>query len=200
MRLIPQRTLRCCLTITLNQPPAIDVTGPVANGGRCPRPPPPPPRQTFSPPPPPQKRDAAFCYACRHFASSSLNNATFALKGYRGWKRALGDKNKGLELHCRAATHLEAVSRWEERKQRASSQNTVKEMVSNTLYERRRYYVRAIAEVIKFIAVNELSFRGDYDKVLHRECGLFTDLFDFTHEFHRDGITNCTHFQTFPLK
>ena len=127
-----------------------------------------------------QKRDAAFCYACRHFAPSSLNNATFALKGYRGWKRALGDKNKGLELHCRAATHLKAVSRWEERKQRASSQNTVKEMVSNNVYERRRYYVRAIAEVIKFIAVNELSFRRDYDKVLHRECGLFTDLFDFT--------------------
>ena len=123
-----------------------------------------------------QKRDAAFCYACRHFAPSSLNNATFARKGYRGWKRAFGDKNKGLELHCRAATHLEAVSRWEERKQRASSQNTVKEMVSNNVYERRRYYVRAIAEVIKFIAVNELSFRGDYDNVLHRECGLFTDL------------------------
>ena len=41
-----------------------------------------------------QKRDAAFCYACRHFAPSSLNNATFALKGYRGWKRALGDKNR----------------------------------------------------------------------------------------------------------
>ena len=61
-----------------------------------------------------------------------------------------------------------------------SSQNTVKEMVSNNVYERRRYYVRAIAEVIKFIAVNELSFRGDYDKVSHRECGLFTDLFDFT--------------------
>ena len=127
-----------------------------------------------------QKRDAAFCYGCRHFAPSSLNNATFALKGYRGWKRALGDKNKGLELHCRAATHLEAVSRWEERKQRARSQNTVTEMVSNNVYERRRYYVRAIAEVIKFIAVNELSFRGHYDKVLHRECGLFTDLFDFT--------------------
>ena len=53
-------------------------------------------------------------------------------------------------------------------------------MVSNNVYERRRYYVRAIAEVIKFIAVNELSFRGDYDKVLHRECGLFTDPFDFT--------------------
>ena len=33
-----------------------------------------------------QKRDAAFCYACRHFAPSSLNNGTFALKGYRGWK------------------------------------------------------------------------------------------------------------------
>ena len=126
------------------------------------------------------KRDAAFCYVCRHFAPSSLNNATFALKGYRGWKRALGDKNKGLELHCRAANHLEAVCRWEERKQRASSQNTViKEMVSNNVYERRRYYVRAIAEVIKFMAVNELSFRGDYDKVLYRECGLFTDLFDF---------------------
>ena len=79
-----------------------------------------------------------------------------------------------------AAAFISKLSRWEERKQRASSQNTVKEMVSNNVYERRRYYVRAIAEVIKFIAVNELSFRGDYDKVLHCECGLFTDLFDFT--------------------
>ena len=53
-------------------------------------------------------------------------------------------------------------------------------MVSNNVCERRRYYVRAIAEVIKFMAVNELSFRGDYDKVLYCECGLFTYLFDFT--------------------
>ncbi|KAK6167027.1 hypothetical protein SNE40_021137 [Patella caerulea] len=119
------------------------------------------------------ERDAAFCYACRHFVpDSSFNYDNFAVKGYNGWKRALGDKNKGLELHSHAASHIDAMSKWEERKRRTSSRSTVKELVSNNVYERRHYYVRAIAEVIYFLAVNELSFRGDYDKIAHSESGI----------------------------
>ncbi|KAK6181537.1 hypothetical protein SNE40_009370 [Patella caerulea] len=71
------------------------------------------------------------------------------------------------------------MSKWEERKRRISSRSTVKELVSNNVYERRRYYVRAIAEVIHFLAVKELSFREDYDKMAHSESGLFTDMFCF---------------------
>ena len=61
---------------------------------------------------------------------------------------------------------VEAMCRWEERNQRAISQSTVKELISNNVYERRRYYVCAIENIIQFLAVNELLFRSDYDNAL----------------------------------
>ena len=127
-----------------------------------------------------QQRDAAFCFACRHFApTTSFNFTTFAVKGYKGWKRALGDKNKGLEKHSHASSHLAAVCRLEERNHIETSGHTVKELVSDDVYSKRQYYVRAIAEVIQFLALHELSLRGDYDTTSHHEKGGFRNLFDF---------------------
>ena len=43
-----------------------------------------------------------------------------------------------------------------------------------------RYYIRSIAAVIQFLALNELSLRGDYDKTEGKEMGHFVNLFEYT--------------------
>jgi hypothetical protein len=46
--------------------------------------------------------------------------------------------------------------------------------VSRDLFERNRYYVRSIVEVLQFLIVNEQPMRGDSDL-----DGLFQKLFHF---------------------
>ena len=53
-------------------------------------------------------------------------------------------------------------------------------MISSDVLERRRYYVSSFAEIVQFLAVNELAFRGDYDQQNQEEKGLFITLFNFT--------------------
>ena len=48
------------------------------------------------------------------------------------------------------------------------------------MIENNRYYIRSIAEVIQFLALNELSLRVDYDKTEGKEMGHFVNLFECT--------------------
>lgn len=52
-------------------------------------------------------------------------------------------------------------------------------MLNANQLENRRYYIKSIAEIIKFIIINELKFRGDYD-LENDYTGLFENLFNFT--------------------
>lgn len=45
-----------------------------------------------------------------------------------------------------------------------SSGTSVSTLVSNDILEKHRYYIRSVAEVIQFLAVNDLAFRGNYVK------------------------------------
>ena len=63
---------------------------------------------------------------------------------------------------------------------RLQNANSVSLMISSDVLERRRYYVRSIAEIVQFLAVNELALRGDYDLQNQEEKGLFINLFNFT--------------------
>ena len=72
------------------------------------------------------------------------------------------------------------MSAWIEKKRRVKGDISVSTMINRDVLERRRYYVRNVAEVIQFLAQNELSFRGDYDAELHKEAGLFNNLFQYT--------------------
>lgn len=129
------------------------------------------------------QRDAAFCYPCRKFAPHHVvteNKKRFTVHGFFNWKRAVGDKEKGLLQHDNCTWHNEAMARWKEKLIRTDSGKSVSLMVSADVLEKRRYYVRSIAEVVKFLAVNELPFRGTYDLTQHEEGGLFNRLLSYT--------------------
>ena len=102
------------------------------------------------------------------------------MEGYSNWKQAVGDNTNGLNKHVNSIGHNAAVNMWISKKVRLQNANSVSLMISSDVLERRRNYVRSIAEIVQFLAVYELAFRGDYDLQNQEEKGLFINLFNFT--------------------
>lgn len=125
------------------------------------------------------EKNAAFCYCCRVFSPPGVSKE-WSVIGYKAWKTALGDKRKGLEKHNLSAPHITAMVSWREKELRVEKGCSISTLVNADVLEKRRYYVRSIAEIIQFIAVNELPLRGDYDITTHNDRGLFEKLFQFT--------------------
>ena len=123
------------------------------------------------------ERDAVFCFPCRVFGNTHPGATKFTVEGYSHWKHAVGDNTEGLNKHGISIGHNAAVNMWISKK-RLQNANSVSLMISSDVLERRRYYVRSIAEIVQFLAVNELTFRGDYDLQNQEEKGLFINLFN----------------------
>ena len=126
------------------------------------------------------ERDALFCFPCRVFGNTHPGAAKFTVEGYSNWKHAVGDNTKGLNKHCNSIGHSAAVNIWISKKVRLQNANSVSLMISSDVLERRRYYVHSIAEIVQFLAVNELAFGGDYDLQNQKKKDLFINLFNFT--------------------
>jgi len=107
------------------------------------------------------EKKAAFCYCCRHFALLSQGgDTTFIKNGFSDWFHALENK-RGLRGHDDSLVHKNAYAMWQERKERFEKNETITALVCDKQLERNRYYVKSIAEVVQFLAINCLSFRGD---------------------------------------
>lgn len=116
-----------------------------------------------------------FCYPCRQYSTSNIvdRDLTYTEIGYRSWKHAL-DKGKGYQKHQESRNHIWCVTKLEI----ASSQKkTISEKLHTEILRKRRQYVTAMIEIVRFLAANELSFRGDRKE--DREDGLFNRFFEF---------------------
>lgn len=151
-----------------------------------------------------QKLDAAFCFACRVYGRAAVKDQeqTFVAVGYSNWKAAL-ESGSGLFQHATAKVHMDAMESWAEHNSRILADNTVGQQLNSEQLARNRYYVKGIAEVVQFLAINELGFRGDTiassaelednicDKV--NVSGMFGHLFEFA--MNRDPIFVQLHMQ-----
>lgn len=124
-------------------------------------------------------KDAAFCYACMQFNRFGTKETAYTENGFRNWKNAL-DSGRGFPKHEKSEAHMKAMAMWKENQIRISSSTSVSTLVNQKILEKHRYYIKSIVEVIQFLAVNELAFRGDYEIDEHVENGLFFKLFEFT--------------------
>lgn len=125
------------------------------------------------------RRDAIFCYACRQFQPHASKENVFTSTGFKNWKTAL-EKSKGLPKHNSSNTHILSMAMWNEKKLRLSKGMEISSLVNDEVLQRNRYYVTSIAEIIQFLAVNELPMRGSYNIEEHEEQSLFKNLFEFT--------------------
>lgn len=98
---------------------------------------------------------------------------------FKSWKSAL-TKNKGLDKHNQSAQHIQNMAAWKEKEARRKNQAEISTQLSSSMLEKRQYYVKALIRVVKFLAANELPFRGDWDKNTSSESGLFTKLLEYT--------------------
>lgn len=126
-----------------------------------------------------QCTDAVFCFACRQFGRSSSKDDVFTKVGYKSWKLAL-QKNKGFDKHNQSAQHIQNMALWKERESRRKNASEISTQLSKNAIEKRQYYVKSLIRVVKFLASNELPFRGDWDNNTNSESGLFTNLLEYT--------------------
>lgn len=125
------------------------------------------------------KKDAAFCYPCQQFLPQGSGQASYTQKGFRNWKNAT-DPKTGLGKHEKSLLHIQAMSMWEEKTRRINTSTSIETLLNRNILEKHRYYVKSIIEIIQFLAVNELAFRGNYDLDEAKEKGLFNSLFEYT--------------------
>lgn len=58
-----------------------------------------------------QSKDAAFCYACRHFGLSSARDSAFTAEGFKHWKKA-SYSDGGFAAHAKSESHRNAMMAW----------------------------------------------------------------------------------------
>lgn len=123
--------------------------------------------------------DAVFCFACRQFGKSTTKDDVFMKVGFKSWKSAL-TKTKGLDKHNQSAQHIQNMASWKEKEARRKNAAEISTQLSSSVIEKRQYYVKSLIRVVKFLAANELPFRGDWDNNTNSESGLFTKLLEYT--------------------
>lgn len=131
-----------------------------------------------------KEKNGIFCYYCRQFALSSTKHSItsgtiFINQGFDSWNKAL-QSNRGLLQHEKSATHLSAMFTWTEKQKRSDLNKGICNLIGPNVLEMRRYYVDLIINVIRFLIENELSFRGNWDKLSGVEGGVFMNLFKYT--------------------
>ncbi|KAJ6639798.1 Zinc finger MYM-type protein 1 [Pseudolycoriella hygida] len=136
--------------------------------------------------------DAAYCFVCRQFDVVGSKELAFKVNGFSNWKRAL-EKNAGFVKHQQAVTHKSAMISWHERKTRIANNNGISELVSNTVLQKRRFYMKTMIEILIFLITNEVAIRGSWDIDNHKEDGVFRNLFEFEIS-HNKELRKCAEF------
>ena len=116
--------------------------------------------------------DACVCFPCRIYSPNS--DSSFVRTGFNDWKHPGTEKApedpkpkdkdnskvKGFLGHAVCTRHQTSMKLWEEQKERSSSGSlSINTMVLTRIPEHRRW-VEAVFNVVKYLPVNGLSFRG----------------------------------------
>ena len=101
------------------------------------------------------KKDAAFCYACRLFPSTSNRvEEAFTKVGFRDWNHAMGNHGM-LVKHNNSCNHKQAIASWCEYvriSKRGTSIDNVMSGIQKRRIEDNRHYVRTVIETILLCA------------------------------------------------
>ena len=115
-------------------------------------------------------RDAIFCFCCRHYGGTGV----FVTEGFRDWKTAL-EKGRGLYQHDQGKSHMDCCKMWREAMHRAKTGTTISYQLNTQQIDNNRYYIKAVAQIVQFLATNELAFRGS-DEAVEGSEGIFLSL------------------------
>ena len=127
------------------------------------------------------KRDAAFCFPCRHFSTASGRvEDTFTKAGFRDWKHARG-KEGILQGHVSCFTHIQAMSNWHDYKLNEEQGTSVANCLDSARTEQirlNRHYLRSVAEVILLCSRLEIALRGHDESDVSLNKGNFREILE----------------------
>ncbi|XP_041860486.1 uncharacterized protein LOC121652026 [Melanotaenia boesemani] len=116
------------------------------------------------------------------FQGPRPTDSTFSVTGFHDWKHAV-ETGKGLNKHAGSKEHLTCEAMWKDKERRIHTSKEISTLINTDQLQHNRYYVSAIIDVVEFLAVNQLPFRGDHDAFIGMNkdgCGLFLSLFEFS--------------------
>lgn len=142
------------------------------------------------------RKDAVFCFACRHFHSGSVVEDSFIVKGVSDWKK-IGGK---IIKHESSGPHDDCMVRWANFEQTKSTGSVVVNLSDShkEQVERNRAYLHKVVDVIKLLSTLGLPLRGHREGKdeesrgnFHEVCGFFSK-YDAAFETMQKTYFNCT--------
>ena len=126
------------------------------------------------------KNDAAYCFACRLFGSSSIGNSrpekAFTSAGFRDWKHATGSYGK-LFTHNNSLSHKQAVVAWKQFKATSQTGSIAEQLWNNRreIIEKNRHYIKTVAEILLLCCQQDVPLRGHDESITSLNKGNFKE-------------------------
>lgn len=116
-------------------------------------------------------KDAAYCYACRHFSPpKSLESVFDSPNGFGNWKKATY-KEGGFAIHARSERHNGAMVAWRDHEKAVKTNATLLETLNkehSKQIQENRDYIKTIGEVLLLTATQNIAQRG-HDETLESD-------------------------------
>lgn len=125
-------------------------------------------------------KDAAFCFACRHFLKQSHRfhiEPAFTSNGFSNWRKA----SASLKNHHESMGHKFAMEAWSEFKQTQTSGSKIGNMLDkghSALVMENRRYMKAVVESLRYTACQGIAQRGHSEAEESSNRGNFRELLD----------------------
>ncbi|XP_076050834.1 zinc finger MYM-type protein 1-like [Oratosquilla oratoria] len=122
-------------------------------------------------------KDAAYCFACRHFTTSHLGRAeqSFTHNGFKNWKKS----TMSLRAHDTSACHKFAMQAWGQFKLQKVTGATIYQAIdaghAKTVVDNRQY-IKAVINVLLYTACQNVAQRGHREKDESDNRGNFWEL------------------------
>ena len=125
------------------------------------------------------ENDAAYCYSCRTFGSSSIGSCrpekAFTITGFRNWNHATGSNM--LLMRNNSIAHKQATVAWEQYKSIFKT-GSIADQLGNKreeMIQKNQNYVKTVAEVLLFCSQQDVPFWGHDESLTSANRGNFKE-------------------------
>ncbi|XP_040294397.1 zinc finger MYM-type protein 1-like [Bufo bufo] len=127
--------------------------------------------------------DSVYCFCCRLFDNEAKSNFSSPY-GFKDWKHVSGKGS--LHSHEISSSHLSNYAKWKDLESSIKKETTIDKDLRRQLHmeeQRWRKVLLRLLQIIRWMAKNNLPFRGSSDTVFTEHNGIFLQLLELISEF-----------------